>query len=51
MKTKYILKCQQSKKVFSDEEIESFKLKRRKETADVRFDIEKILGMQSKYDS
>jgi len=35
----YVLKCQHSKKVFADEEIAQFTLKRRNETNKIRFSI------------
>jgi len=40
----YRLKCQHAKRVFTDEEIEGFQLKRRKETPDIRFNIAQIYG-------
>ena len=41
---RYRLKCQHARRVFTDEEIAGFQLKRRKETPDIRFNIAQIYG-------
>lgn len=39
-KGQYGLRAQHSKRVFSDAEIQQFKLKRRNETPEIRFDVD-----------
>ena len=43
---KYVLKCQKAKKVFTEEEISQLRLHRRKETAEIKFQIDQVLGRQ-----
>ena len=43
-KDQYDLKCQHARKVFSEQDMEQFRLKRRNETADTLFDVDLILG-------
>ena len=43
---RYVLKCQKAKKVFTEEEISQLRLNRRKETAEIKFQIDQVLGRQ-----